>query len=218
MYNNTLSEFACKWVSTVFFTLCEHVYVMFLLFCNLCFSCTLIYLWFLLCCSAPFNPLHYADDNSYITSSSFADPGDDDYPSMSPEFLTTDPNISYDGYIQPLYPLSSSSEMTASHLNTFPAVALNKQLSAWQCKHFAPHNQNQRLKPRNKWKYHYDAATLKECIELVRSYKMSQREAERVFQIPRTTIQVKLAQMYPKWVAPPRQTFAKKKHFHCSQP
>lgn len=167
--------------------------------------------------SAPFNPLHYAiDDKSYITSSSFGDPGDEDYPSMSSDFVTTDPNISYDSYSQPVYPLSSSSKMTSdtSHLYTFPAVAINKQLSAWQCKRFAPpRSQNQRLNPRNKFKYHYDATTLKECLELVRSYKISQREAERVFQIPRTTIQMKLAQIYPKWVAPPRQTFAKRKTF-----
>ena len=191
--------------------------VIFLLFHSLCLSCSLIYIWFLFHCSAPFNPLHYAiDDKSYITSSSFGDPGDEDYPSMSSDFVTTDPNISYDSYSQPVYPLSSSSKMTSdtSHLYTFPAVAINKQLSAWQCKRFAPpRSQNQRLNPRNKFKYHYDATTLKECLELVQSYKISQQEAERVFQIPRTTIQMKLAQIYPKWVAPPRQTFAKRKTF-----
>lgn len=63
------------------------------------------------------------------------------------------------------------------------------------------HLVTQRRKGRGKYKWRYDAATMRQCIEFVRTRKMSQREAEKVFQIPRTTIQYKMAQLYPKCIA-----------------
>lgn len=98
-----------------------------------------------------------------------------------------------------VYPGSySGGDNGVSDLTSAPTMAVGKPLRSWS-----------RTRGRSAKTHQYDAATLIKCIEHVKDYKMSQREAEKVFDIPRTTIQTKLAQMYPNWVAPSRRMFTK---------
>lgn len=76
------------------------------------------------------------------------------------------------------------------------------EISAWRQNYFVPRRQGGRVDHRVERKSRHDEATLQQCLEFVRTFKMSQREAERVFRIPRTTIQRNMARLYPSWDAP----------------
>lgn len=126
-------------------------------------------------------------------------------------------NFSHQNYHNPLQenslPSSDMYEYSLEPANNSEAVVCESgvqeispinRISMQKNRRLVTRRQKGRLELRGRYKCRYDAATLCRCIEFVRTYRMSQREAEKVFQIPRTTIQYKMAQLYPTWIAPSR--------------
>lgn len=128
-------------------------------------------------------------------------------------------NFSHQNYHNPLqepsdmykYSLdpASNSETVLCESGVQENLPINRISTQKNCRLVTRHRKG-RLELRGKYKCRYDAATLRQCIEFVRTYRMSQRQAEKVFEIPRTTIQYKMAQLYPTWIAPSRGAHKRK--------
>lgn len=126
------------------------------------------------------------------------------------ENYTLHTNFSHQNHLNPLQESSNVYKYSLDLANNSETVLCESgvqenspvnRISTQKNHHLVAQHRKGKLELRRKYKWRYDAATMRQCIEFVRTYKMSQREAEKVFQIPRTTIQYKMAQLYPKWIA-----------------